>query len=175
MKNFDQNLRGDQPQHTVTELNKKRFQHKYGDRSGIWMWGFHEKINFWLVKSKSNTVAYYKHQNDFSSLSKVDLSELSATPFYNPSNDPHATNFKTFLENQVRRGFDGMKTIESFLKTAKGVYDPITNKSIKNVMWPPTKQLTKIPITKNFCYGTLCNMLYWVYDEATTSVVTSDR
>ena len=33
MKNSDQNVRGDHPQLTVTELQKKKFQHKYGDRS----------------------------------------------------------------------------------------------------------------------------------------------
>ena len=39
---------------------------------------------------------YYKHPNDFSSLTKVDLTELSAAPFYNPSDDPRATDFKHF-------------------------------------------------------------------------------
>ena len=139
MKNIDQNLRGDHPQLTVADLEKKKFQHKYGDRSGVRMWGYHDKINCRLVKRKSNTVEYYKHQTEFSSLTKVDLTELSAAPFYNPSNNSQATTFKLFLENQVKRGFDGMKTAESFLKTSKHVSDPSTKKKIKTVMWPPTK------------------------------------
>ena len=32
MKNSYQNVRGDQPQLTATELRKKRFKDKYGDR-----------------------------------------------------------------------------------------------------------------------------------------------
>ena len=43
MKNSDPNVRGDQPQLNVTELGKKRFKDKYGDQSGILMWGFHKK------------------------------------------------------------------------------------------------------------------------------------
>ena len=64
-----------------------------------------------------------------------------------------------------------MKTAESFLKTSKHVSDPSTKKKIKTVMWPPTKQLTKIPIIKTFCDGSLRNMLYWVYDEAMALIV----
>nr|KAJ0212168.1 hypothetical protein LSAT_V11C400222410 [Lactuca sativa] len=123
MKNSNQNLRGDQPQLTVFELNKKRFKHKYGDRSGIRMWGFHDKLNCWLVKRKTNNVEYYKDKNDFSSLTKVNLAELSEVPFSNPSNDPRATDFKLFSERQVRRGFYGMKTAEYFLNTPKYVFD----------------------------------------------------
>ncbi|CAI9264703.1 unnamed protein product [Lactuca saligna] len=136
MKNFDQNLRGDQPQLTMTELEKKRFKHKYSDWLGI-----------------------------------LDLTEISEAPFSNSSNDPRANDFKLFLENQVRRGFDGMKTTEFFLKTVKDVFDLITNKSFENVMWHPTKQMKKIPIIKNFCDGSLCNMQYWVYDDATTTAI----
>lgn len=58
MKNSDQNFRGDHPQLTVTKLDKKTFQHKYGDRSGIQMWGFHERLNCWMVKIKSKNVEY---------------------------------------------------------------------------------------------------------------------
>lgn len=53
MKNSDKNVRGDQPQLTVTELEKKWFGTKYGDPSGILMWGFHDKLNIWVVKRKS--------------------------------------------------------------------------------------------------------------------------
>ena len=70
-------------------------------------------------------------------MTKVDLSELSATPFSNPANDPRGTDFKLFLENHVKRLLDGMKTSESFLKRAKDVFDPKTNKKFTNVMWSP--------------------------------------
>ena len=103
------------------------------------MWGFHDKVNCLLVKRKSGNVEYYRHKNDFSSSTKVDLTELADAPFSNPTHDPRGTDFKLFLENQVKRKFDGMKTVESFVKRAKDVFDPKTNKSFKIVMWPPTK------------------------------------
>ncbi|CAI9269869.1 unnamed protein product [Lactuca saligna] len=61
------------------------------------------------------------------SWTKVDLIELVEAPFHNPSNDPHGTNFKLFLENQIKKKFDGMTTAESFVKKTKGVIDPSTN------------------------------------------------
>ncbi|CAH1428595.1 unnamed protein product [Lactuca virosa] len=80
MKNSDKNVRGNQPQLTVTDLQKKRFGNKYGDRSGILMWGFHDKLNIWVVKRKSGNTEHYKHKNDFSSWTRVDLTELSKAP-----------------------------------------------------------------------------------------------
>lgn len=102
MKNSDQNIRGDQTQLTVKDLGKRQFRDRYDDRLGIRMWGFHDKLNCWLIKRKGGNVEYYKDNNDFSSLTKVDQTELSQAPFSNPANDPHGTNFKLFLENQVR-------------------------------------------------------------------------
>lgn len=91
------------------------------------MWGFHDKLNVWVVKRKSGNVEYYKEKHDFSSFTRVDLSELANAPFSNPSNDPQATKFKKFLENQVKRQFDGMKIAGSFVKHFKDMLDPTTN------------------------------------------------
>ena len=146
MKNFDQNVRGDQPQVSVTELGKRRFLTKYDDRSGIKAWRFLDKKNVWAVKRNSGNVEYYEPQNDFSPWTKVDLIELASAPFHNPSNDPRGTEFKLFLENQMKRKFDGMKTADSFMERVKGVFDPKTNRIVKNMMWPPTKQMKQIPI-----------------------------
>ncbi|KAL7600832.1 hypothetical protein Lser_V15G23264 [Lactuca serriola] len=64
-----------------------------------------------------------------------------------------------------------MKTVESFVKRAKDVLDPKTNKSFKIVMWPLTTQMTHIPIAKHFYDGSLDNMEFCVYDKATTTTV----
>ncbi|KAL7606254.1 hypothetical protein Lser_V15G18890 [Lactuca serriola] len=171
MKNSDKNIRGDRPQLSVTKLGKKRFKTKYRDRSGIKGWGFLDTKNIWVVKRNSGNVEYYKHQNDFCSWTKVDLTELSNAPFHNPSNDPRGTDFKLFLENQVKRKLDGMKTADSFVKKVKGVFDPNTNRTIKNVMSPPIKKMNQIPIIQQPPDGSLLNMKYWVFDEATATAV----
>ena len=74
------------------------------------MWGFHDKLDIWVVKRKTENWEYYRHKNNFGSWKKVDLTELANAHFYNPSNDPLGSDFKRFLENQVKRKFDGMKT-----------------------------------------------------------------
>ena len=144
----------------MTELEKKWFKAKYGDRSGITVWGFHDQKNIWAIKRKSGNVQYYAHQNDFNSQTKVDLTEQFDAPFRNPSNDPRRTSFKLFLENQVNKKFEGMKTTESFVKKVKGVHDPITNRIVKKVMWPPTKQMIKTPIVPQLPDGSLWNMQF---------------
>ena len=135
------------------------------------MWGFHDKLNMWLVKRKIGNPEYYKDIHYFCSWTKVDLTELSEAPFHNPSKDPQGTDFKLFLENQVKRKFDGMKTAESFVKRDKNVLDPRTNEPMKIVTWPPTKQMKEIPIIQHFHDGSLENMEYWVFDEATSTAV----
>ncbi|CAI9304250.1 unnamed protein product [Lactuca saligna] len=40
-----------------------------------------------------------------------------------------------------------------------------------NVTWSPTKQAKRIPLPKCLREGTLDSMQFWVYDEATMSVV----
>ncbi|CAI9299779.1 unnamed protein product [Lactuca saligna] len=94
MKNSAHNIYGDLPQLSVTGLGRKTFKTKYGDCSGIKVWGFHVEKKIWPVE-------YYKHQNDFFSWTKVDLTELADAPSHNSSNDPLGTDFKLFLENQL--------------------------------------------------------------------------
>lgn len=101
---------------------------------------------------------YYEHDNDFCSWTKVDLTELFDAPFHNPSNDLLGTDFKLFLENRVKREFNGMKTVDSLFKKLKGVFDPCTSRTINNVMWPPTKQMKQILIVPHLPDGSLQNM-----------------
>lgn len=134
------------------------------------MLGYHDKPNLWVVKRKFGNPKYFKNKHDFCSWTKVDLTELSKAPFHNPSHDPQATAFKLYLENQVKRKFDEMKAVESFIRKSKVVFDPKKNEPMKFVMWPPTKKLKEIPIVQHFRDGSLDNMKYWVFDEATTIV-----
>lgn len=159
-RSLDQSAPGDQPKITLTNLEEKRFGHTYDDRSGIVSWGFYDRLNMWIVKHKISSVEYYKDVHDFSSWTRVDLSELSNAPFSNPSNDPRSNHFKLYLENQVKNGYTGMKTAKSILKQFPDVIDPKANKPFKTVMWPPTNQVRQIPILHNFCDGSLKNILY---------------
>ena len=38
-------------------------------------------------------------------------------------------------------------------------------------MWPPTTNAKKIPITQHLPDGSLNDLLFWVYDEVTTTMV----
>ena len=84
---------------------------------------------------------YYKSIHDFNSFTSVALSELADAPFLNLVNVPQATKFKLFLEDQVKKGFPSMKTVESFLKSHPDVLNPLTGKPIQTVMWPATNQV----------------------------------
>ncbi|CAH1416304.1 unnamed protein product [Lactuca virosa] len=79
--------------------------------------------------------------------------------------------FTNFLEIKAKNNFEGLKIASSFTKKAKDVIDPRTNKTMVNVMWPPTKQAKRIPLPKRLPEGTLDKIQFWVYDEATTTVV----
>ncbi|CAI9299407.1 unnamed protein product [Lactuca saligna] len=108
---------------------------------------------------------------DSVSWTKVNLTELVHAPFHNPTNDPMAWAIKKFLEDKAKQNFKGLKTASSFVKKVMGVIDPNTNKTMVNVMWPPTNKVKRIPITLRIHDATLNDLLYWVYDEAATSVV----
>lgn len=110
--------------------------------------------------------------NSFGTWTKVDLTDLINAPFHNSNNnDPKAINFWNYLSTQVERGFPSMTIVETFLKKAKGVSDPHTNKKLMNVMWPPTDEDTSIPITKRFLEGTLEGMKIWTYDGEIATVI----
>lgn len=123
------------------------------------------------MKRKSDNIEYYQDTHDFESWTRVDLTELSRAPFANPSNDPKATHFQLFLEDQVKKGFTIMKTAESFIKQYPDVIDQSTNLPFKNVMWPATKQMSQVPVLQNFQDRSLEKMLNWVYDEKTATTV----
>ena len=38
-------------------------------------------------------------------------------------------------------------------------------------MWPATNQVKQIPVLQSYPDGSLSSMLYWVFDETTTSIV----
>nr|KAJ0193794.1 hypothetical protein LSAT_V11C800400860 [Lactuca sativa] len=133
----------------------KKFIDKYGDRSGIIMWGYDDDKRMRVVKRKSERIEYYEKKVDFLSWTKVDLSELIHTHFHNPTSDTMAWSFKNFLETKAKNNFEGLKIASSFTKKAKGVIDPRTNKTLVNVMWPPTKQAKRIPLPKHLPEGTL--------------------
>ncbi|CAI9260921.1 unnamed protein product [Lactuca saligna] len=70
---------------------------------------------------------------------ETDLAELSRAPFHNPSDDPSASNFKRFLDRQVKENFPKMKTARALYQKDKDVLDPELGKPMKIIMWPATK------------------------------------
>ncbi|CAI9270021.1 unnamed protein product [Lactuca saligna] len=90
MKNSNENRKAKEPALTVTDLKKRNFGNKYGDRSGNRMWAFDPEMNLWVVKRNSGISECYKSTHDFNSWTKTDLAELSRVPFHNPSQDPSA-------------------------------------------------------------------------------------
>ncbi|KAL4573531.1 hypothetical protein LXL04_020341 [Taraxacum kok-saghyz] len=149
IKNSDQNVVSyNRPEMYIQDVGK-RFSDKYSDRSGILVWGVDDDRELWFVKRKSGNVA----------------------PFHNPSNEPKAWAFKSSLEDQAKKNFTRMKIASSFTKKAEGVINPHKNKTMVNVMWPPTAIVKSVPISKRFPDGTLDAMQFRVYDEATSTVV----
>ncbi|CAI9263665.1 unnamed protein product [Lactuca saligna] len=116
------------------------------------------KMKMWVVKRKSKRVEYYEKSVDFMSWTKIDLAELNRAPFHNPTNNYVAWDFKRFLKTQVKNKFEGMKIVSSFTRKAKYVIDPRTNKTLVNVMWPPTKKVKRIPVPKRVPEGSLDSM-----------------
>ena len=171
MKNSDQNAPGDHLQMFIKEVGKRKFVDRHDDRSGIRMWGFEVDKKMWVVKRKSKNIKYYAKMTDFVSGTIVDLAELVHAPFHNPTNDPNVWAFKNFLEDKAKMNFEGMKTTSSFIKETKDIIESYTNKTLVNVMWPPTTKAKKIPITQRLLDGLLNDLLFWVYDEATTTMV----
>ncbi|KAL7597552.1 hypothetical protein Lser_V15G22580 [Lactuca serriola] len=150
MKNTNENRKAKDPALTVTDLKKRMFGDKYGDRSGIRMWAFDPETNLWVVKRNSGISECYKSTHDFNSWTKTDLAELSRVPFHNSSQDPSASNFKRFLDRQVKENFPSMKTAKALYRKDKDVIDPETDKPVKIILWPATKKQKEIPIPQHF-------------------------
>ncbi|CAI9272459.1 unnamed protein product [Lactuca saligna] len=104
------------------------------------MWAFDHEVNMWFVKRNSGILEYYQSIHDFNSWTKVDIIELSRAPFHNPSQDPSASNFKLFLDKQVRENFSKMKTAKALYRKDKDVIDPESGEPMKIILWPATKQ-----------------------------------
>ncbi|CAI9271407.1 unnamed protein product [Lactuca saligna] len=98
------------------------------------------------------------YTHDFNSWTKTDLAELSMAPFHNPSEDPNASNFKRFLDRQVKENFPSMKTAKALYKKDKDVLDPETGEPMKIILWPATKKQKEIPIPQHFHKGYLDDM-----------------
>ncbi|CAI9295426.1 unnamed protein product [Lactuca saligna] len=120
---------------------------------------------------KDKQIEYYEKKDDFLSWIKLDIFELIHAAFHNPTNDPMAWSFKSFLEDKAKNNFEGMKTASSFTKNAKDIIDHHTRKTMVNVMWSPTKQAKRIPLRKRLPEGTLDSMQFWGYDDAIAPVV----
>ncbi|CAI9278115.1 unnamed protein product [Lactuca saligna] len=169
MKNSNENRKTKDPVLTVTDLKKRKFGDEYGDRTGIRMWDFDPVTNLWVVKRKSGASECYKSNHDFNSWTKTDLAELSRAPFHNPSEDQNASNFKRFLDRQVKENFPSMKTAKTLYKKDKDVLDPETGEPMKIILWPATKKQKEIPIPQHFHEGYLDDMEFWAYDDETAT------
>ena len=95
----------------------------------------------WVVKRNFRIPKYYQSIHDFNSWTKVDLAELSRAPFHNPLQDPSASNFKRFLDRQVRENFSKMKTAKALYRKDKAVIDPESGEPMKIILWLIIKQL----------------------------------
>ena len=78
-------------------LSRKRYVTKYGDRSGIKMWGFDFETKLWVVRRNSGRIEHYDKMVDFHTWTSVDLAELVRAPFLNPYEVPRARGFREFL------------------------------------------------------------------------------
>lgn len=80
------------------------------------MWGYDANKQMWIVKRNSGRIEYYEKKVNFLSWTKVDLSKLIHTPFHNPTNEPMAWSFNSFLKDKKKNNFEGMRTALSFTK-----------------------------------------------------------
>lgn len=134
-------------------------------------WGFHDVLRLWIIIRKSGNSELYKDIHAFSSLTKVDLAELSQAPFINLLNNSQVSQFKFFLDEQVKKGFPTMPTAESVILEHPDVFEASSDKPLQVVMWPPTKQVKQFPIAQGYQDGSLSSLECWVYDENTSGVV----
>ena len=54
---------------------------------------------------------------------------------------------------------------------AQGLINPDTEKTYIQVLWPPVDQEKVVPISRPLPDGSLRTMKYWVYDDASATVV----
>ncbi|MFS8001912.1 hypothetical protein Hanom_Chr13g01195871 [Helianthus anomalus] len=61
-----------------------------------------------------------------------------------------------------------MKLAQSFIVEHEDVLDSATNKTLKTVMWPPTKQTKIVPLLKELPENNLRDLQFWMYDPVTS-------
>ncbi|KAL7589054.1 hypothetical protein Lser_V15G40640 [Lactuca serriola] len=148
-RNSNQNASWDEPSITTNDLEVVHFRDTFGDRSGIASWGFHDPLKMWIVMQKSGNSELYRDSHIFSSLTRVDLTELSRAPFSNLTNNPQVTQFKHFLEDQVKTAFLSIQTAQFVIFEHPDILDPKTDKPLQVVMWPATKQVKQFPVLQS--------------------------
>ncbi|CAI9304524.1 unnamed protein product [Lactuca saligna] len=129
MKKSNENRKARDPVLIVTNLKKRKFGDKYGDRTD----------------------------------------ELSRAPFHNPCENLSASNFKRFLDTQVRENFPSMKTAKALYRKDKDVLDIESGEPMKIILQPATKKQKLIPIPTHFHEGYLDSMEIWAYDDKTAT------
>ncbi|KAL7600924.1 hypothetical protein Lser_V15G23015 [Lactuca serriola] len=100
----------------------------------------------WIVVRKSGNSELYRDSHEFSSFTRIDLTEFSRPPFTNLTDNPQVNQFKHLLEEQVKRGFPSMPTAESVIFEHPDVIDRTTDKPLQVVMWHATKQVKQFPV-----------------------------
>ncbi|KAJ0800749.1 hypothetical protein HanPI659440_Chr03g0107151 [Helianthus annuus] len=111
---------------------------KVGNRSGVVRWGFDHDRRRWWIKRKVGPVEWYKNPAQFQTFTKVDLINLSKSPYVDDQPGGRGYLFFERLQREVARNFPSMHTAESIVTPAKGIRDPYTDKRMKIVHWPPT-------------------------------------
>ena len=91
-------------------------------------------------------------------------------PFFNPSNNIAAWDFKRFLENQAKKGFSEFHTAQSRITEIPGLLDENGN-TYKHVMWPPIKKEKVISIARPLLDGSLRTIKFSVYDHVSLTAV----
>ncbi|KAM0044015.1 hypothetical protein Hdeb2414_s0010g00348201 [Helianthus debilis subsp. tardiflorus] len=138
---------------------------KVGNRSGVVSWGFDHDHKRWWIKRKVGPVEWYKNPAQFQTFKKIYLTNLSNSPYVDDKPGGRGYLFYERLKREVLRGFPSMHTAESFVKPAKGVRDPYTNKRMKIVHWPATDKEKVIPLVRKIPKGVLKSLHFWAYDE----------
>ncbi|KAF5805162.1 hypothetical protein HanXRQr2_Chr05g0205891 [Helianthus annuus] len=144
---------------------------KVGNRSGVVNWGFDHDRRRWWIKRKVGPVEWYKNPAQCQTFTKVDLINLSKSPYVDDQPGGRGYLFFERLQREVARNFHSMHTAESIVTPAKGIRDPYTNKRMKIMSWPPTDKEKTIPLVKKIPKGALKTMHFRAYDERLGKVV----
>ncbi|MFS7986922.1 hypothetical protein Hanom_Chr11g01015941 [Helianthus anomalus] len=104
-----------------------------GNRSGVVSWGFDHDRRRWWIKRKVGPVEWYKNPAQFQSFTKVDLINLSKSPYVDDQPGGRGYLFFERLQREVAHNFPSMHIVESIVTPAKGIRDPYTNKRMNIV------------------------------------------